>query len=184
MSNKDILVIPKRYSHAKVSDLTDNIKTISVQFLNKVSNYLACGVAPSFFGMSGVGKTHAAAAIAVELRKQDIFVYWCNTLEDLNLLRDYKIFGNSSDYFIEYKRLTRCSVLIMDDITQIAKIDRLKEQFVTIVSKRYNSQLPTIFTGNLQIGNYESLKNALGTSFGAPLIRRIELMSKGLLYLS
>ncbi len=182
MTQRDQLVIPRRYSAAKISDLKGDIATVVQEFMTNSSEYMRQGIAPSFFGASGVGKTHAAAAIANRLRDDGIPTYWCSALEDLNKLRDYRSLGKSDDYFIEYKRLTRNTVLIMDDITQIAKFGRVKEQMATIVSKRYNSGLPTIFTGNCSPLK-QSFQSTLVAGFGVPMLRRIETMSKGLLYL-
>lgn len=181
--NKNILVVPNRYSKAKLEDCDEIVQEIFKKFLMNLKEYSKQGVAPSFFGTSGQGKTHAAAALALHLKSKEIPVKWCNTLEDLNLLRDYKIFGNTTDYFVEYKLLTESPIVIMDDITMINDINRLKEQFSTIVSKRYNSKLLTVFTGSLRAATKDSFNRELTDSFGPSITRRIDLKSKGLLYI-
>ena len=182
--SSDILVIPRRYNKANLEDLNGGFKTLTAAFLSEWKTLLVQGIAPSFFGTSGQGKTYAVAALANFFREVPIEIFWCSALEDLEKLRNYSYFRQFSDWHGLTARLQKSSILILDDITQVSQYKQLKELFNVIISKRYNAGLPVIFTGNLSTPTKDNFLEEISSCFGMAMCRRIEAMSKGFLHIA
>ena len=58
------LVIPRRYNKANLEDLNGGFKTLTAAFLSEWKTLLTQGIAPSFFGTSGQGKTYDTDRLA------------------------------------------------------------------------------------------------------------------------
>lgn len=181
--NTDILKIPRRYNKAKIQDLEGGFDILVTAFLSDWKSVLTTGIAPSFFGTSGQGKTYAAAALANFFRELQIDVFWCSALEDLEKLKNYTYFHRFSDWHGLTKRLQQSSLLILDDITQVCQHKQLKELFSVIVSKRYNAGLPIIFTGNISTPTKDNFIEEISSCFDVSMCRRIEAMSRGFLHI-
>lgn len=177
------LVIPRRYNKANLEDLNGGFKTLTAAFLSEWKALLTQGIAPSFFGTSGQGKTYAAAALANFFRDVPIEIFWCSVLEDLERLKNYSYFRQFSDWHNLTTRLQRSSILVLDDITQVSQHKQLKELFNIVVSKRYNAGLPVIFTGNLSTPTKDNFLEEISSCFSMPMCRRIEAMSRGFLHI-
>ncbi len=182
--NSDILVIPRRYKNAALEDLGQSFKALIDSFLIHSGDKLSEGIAPSFFGLSGQGKTYAAAALANHFRATKIDTFWCSAPEDFDKLKNYMFFNRFSDWYILSGRLQKTSLLVIDDIAQVSQHKQLRELFNILVSKRYNAGLPTIFTGNLSKPTLDNFVEEISSCFSMAMCRRIEAMSRGYLHIA
>lgn len=110
-----------------------------------------------FIGNTGSGKTHLAIAIAHEVLKQGYIVKFAsltNVIAQANCAGDY---GKTEAETI--MSLSKCSLLILDDICVTNVGDRWKRVLFTIIDNRVNDVKPTIFTSN--ISNAEEIKTLL-----------------------
>jgi DNA replication protein DnaC len=70
---------------------------------------------------------------------------------------------------------------VLDDIGQLAEYKWTKEALFEIVDARYSNALPTLFTANYEVkGKVDSWAH-ISNIVGSAMVRRIRLMSKGLL---
>lgn len=98
-------------------------------------------------GTFGTGKTHLAAAIAIQLMEQGHQVIF-KTADDL--LRDIKAtFDESGRKEQEaLDRLKKCELLVIDDIGKEQATDWSTAQLYAIINDRYECQKPLIITTN------------------------------------
>lgn len=109
-----------------------------------------------FFGSNGTGKTHLAAAIALELMPKGVGVIF-RTMA--GLLSDIKATFDGSHTEAEVlKAYTDADLLIIDDLGKEQCTDWAISQLFTIVNNRYEDCKPIIITANYAI---EELEQAL-----------------------
>lgn len=97
-------------------------------------------------GTFGTGKTHLAAAIALQLMEQGHSVIF-RTADDL--LRDIKAtFDDGDGERKVLERLKGCDLLVIDDIGKEQATDWSTAQLYAIINDRYECQKPVIVTTN------------------------------------
>ena len=98
-------------------------------------------------GTFGTGKTHLAAAIAIQLMEQGHGVIF-KTSDDL--LRDIKATfdENGREEQKVLDRMKRCELLVIDDIGKEQATDWSTAQLYAIINDRYECQRPVIITTN------------------------------------
>lgn len=181
----DELILPKRFIKAEFDQNTNSImRQIGEEFLTNFDHYYRQGEAPAFFGPPGIGKTHVSAVIAKQLHDVGIPVMWCNTVQVINKLMDYKDLRQAYHYFELKRKLQSIPVIVMDDFGQLSEYRRTKEVFFEVIDARYANVLPTIFTANLDVSENVDSWDHISNRIGAALVRRIRLMSKGLLFVA
>lgn len=100
-----------------------------------------------FWGLTGNGKTFAAACIANALIEQLVDVRMCTFGSILNHLP-----GMSAREKDDYLRSFRtCDLLILDDFGMERRTDYAREQIFGIIDGRYLAKKPTIITTNLSL---------------------------------
>jgi DNA replication protein DnaC len=177
----DLLVLPDRFLKARVDEKTNPaIKELLREYIGHLEEYKAAGVAPSFFGTAGSGKTYAAAVVAKLLIAKGARVYWASTVSELNKLLDYRDYRFESYFALKNKLLTT-DVVIFDDFGQLRDYQRVRETFFEIVDYRYSWKLSTIFTANFNL-DVEENWTIVGKGFGGMLARRVQSMSEGLVF--
>ena len=105
----------------------------------------------AFIGPNGSGKTHLAAAIANRCIHNDIPVFYANTPELMDHLRES--FGpNSTIGFTDlFEKVRSVPVLVIDGIGGQRSTAWAEEKLRQILNHRYNEELPTVLTSTLQI---------------------------------
>ena len=100
-----------------------------------------------FWGLTGNGKTFAAACIANALIEQLVDVRMCTFGTILNHLPGMTA-REKDDYL---KSFRTCDLLILDDFGMERRTDYAREQIFGIIDGRYVAKKPTIITTNLSL---------------------------------
>jgi DNA replication protein DnaC len=135
--------------------LVQSLETLtSGAFVRDATNVLA-------FGLPGVGKTHAVAALGHALIDIGIPVYFTPTFrlvqELLEAKREYELPR-------ALRRLERFEVLILDDIGYVQQTQEEMEVLFTLLAERYE-RASTVITSNLVFSQWEQIfKNPLTTA--------------------
>jgi len=138
-------MIPYRYKDVKYEDAPENIRLLFEKMVETRKGLY-------IHGAIGCGKTHIAYALYKEteniLNKRALFE---NTTELLmsfkkDFDRPYGEKSNKADLIMENGGL-----LFLDDIGVEKMSEWVSETFYLIVNRRYNDNIPIIFTSNLSI---------------------------------
>lgn len=176
----EVLILPDRFLEADWNKIDSSLKVMLEDYLTNFEKYETKGLGPALFGSPGTGKTYAAAALSRKLVSKTVPVLWSSTVQDLNLLLDYRDY-RSKNYFTLKNRLLTTRVVVFDDFGQLRDFERIRELFFEIVDYRYAWKCPTIFTANFSIVDEKGWDN-VKECFNPALARRIRLMSQGLIY--
>ena len=189
----ELLKIPRRFVSAEFDELTaEPAKDNGEAFILNFDYFYEQGIAPSFIGTAGTGKTYASAVIARRLDREGIPCFWVSVVKALNKLMDYKDFRMKDEYFALKRNIITTPYVVMDDFSHLQTFTRTRELFYELVDTRYASKLPTTFTANVDLNKIESggiiknesaITNTLEEKFGAAVIRRVKAMSEGMLLL-
>lgn len=117
-----------------------------------------------FYGNCGVGKTHLMACMINELNKKNMPCILTNFFEISKIIREaYE--NKESDNSI-FNKLSTIPFLFIDDLgtESVQKNGQdvwLQEVVYDILNKRYNKNLPTIFSSNLTLDELKENKGLL-----------------------
>lgn len=122
-------------------------RRISKEYADNFTAHSANGDGLYIEGAFGTGKTHLAAAIAIQLMEQGKNVIF-KTADDL--LRDIKATfdENGREEQKVLARLKECDLLVIDDIGKEQATDWSTAQLYAIINDRYECQKPVIITTN------------------------------------
>jgi primosomal protein DnaI len=149
--------VPESLKNADLKDLwTDD--TSRFELIKHVSNFLDAYLNKEpykgafIYGNNGSGKTHIMAAMINELAKRNIR---CGIIYFPELLRTLKAnFG--TDYDQRYLYIRNLPVLVLDDIGAEKLTEWGRDEILSsILQYRMQANLPTFFTSNLSISNFE-----------------------------
>lgn len=132
----------------RIEQLTDGA------FVKDATNVLA-------FGLPGVGKTHAVAALGHALVDVGVPVYFTPTFRLVQELLEAK-----RDYVLPraLRKLDRYDVLILDDLGYVQQTQEEMEVLFTLLAERYE-RASTVITSNLVFSQWEQIfKNPLTTA--------------------
>lgn len=141
----------KRLPRQLMQSITD---LTSGAFVRDATNVLA-------FGLPGVGKTHAVAALGHVLIDAGIAVYFTPTFRLVQELLEAK-----REYSLPraLRRLERFEVLILDDLGYVQQTQEEMEVLFTLLAERYE-RASTVITSNLVFSQWEQIfKNPLTTA--------------------
>ncbi len=106
-------------------------------------------------GGYGSGKTHLAAAIANHRLSMGHPVLFINTPDLLDHLRAAYSPGAATSYDDRFEQVRNAALLILDDLGTQSNTEWAQEKLYQIFNHRYNAQLPTIVTTNLELESIE-----------------------------
>lgn len=144
--------VPKRFADAQVEDLTGDLAAIADEWDGQSNVLLLGGV--------GVGKTHAAVAMARMIYETEpVLVEFRPAVELLDDLRP----GGP-----ERTMESACDVgvLILDDLGRERPTDWTGERLYRLVNRRWLEERPTLVTSNLSA---EDLEQAVGPAMWSRL---------------
>ena len=107
-----------------------------------------------FTGAFGSGKTHLAAAIALELKYSGYEVMFTTIPDLMDYLRitfDPKI---NVRFDKRFQEIRNAPILVLDDLSLASATPWAKEKLFQIVDYRYITKMPTIFTTAQAHGQY------------------------------
>ena len=107
----------------------------------------------TFFGNTGVGKTHLAVAIAGERRKQGHAAFFAFVPELLDYLRYTFSPESRVSYDHIFDEVKNTSLLILDDLGQEHSSPWAYEKLYQIIVHRHNTRLPTVLTSMLDFSD-------------------------------
>ena len=175
--------IPRRFVDAAFDSKTNPLmRQIAEEFLINFDHYYTQGLAPSFFGPPGIGKTHVCAIIAKRLHKMGVPVMWAGVIKALNRLMDYKDCRQGDNYLTLKKNIMTFPVIVLDDFGHMQEYTRTKELFYEIVETRYANKRSTMFTANFEVDNGIQSWDEISQKLSPAVTRRIKSMSTGLLF--
>jgi DNA replication protein DnaC len=117
-------------------------------------------------GGYGCGKTHLAAAIAnyvIEQKKPALFVVVPDLLDHLRAT--YSPTSNIT-YDERFETIRNASLLILDDLGAHSSTPWAQEKLFQLFNYRYNAQLPTVVTSNLELEEIDIRIRSRFTEFG------------------
>jgi DNA replication protein DnaC len=129
--------MPARFAHAQLADLTGQVRGLADRWTDGGMNANVL-----LLGNVGVGKTHAACAMARQAWQAGSSVSFVPVVELLDQLRPQ---GDPD----AYDRAIRVDVLVLDDLGGERPTDWTGERLYAIVNRRWLEQRPTLVTSNL-----------------------------------
>ena len=131
------------YTFDKDDGANGKMSIASVNYVKHFDVFLQEGKGILFFGGVGVGKTFYAGCIANALIDAGYTVIFTNFIAIAN-----EMFANKSKQ--EYiEKLSKCDLLILDDLASERDTEYMGELVQTIIDKRYMNRKPIIITTNL-----------------------------------
>lgn len=107
----------------------------------------------TFFGETGVGKTHLAVAIAVERMKSGKPVFFAFVPELLDYLRYTFTPESRVTYDHVFEEVKNTPMLVLDDLGQENSSPWAYEKLYQIIVHRHNARLPTVITSMLDFSD-------------------------------
>jgi DNA replication protein DnaC len=98
-------------------------------------------------GHTGTGKTHLAAAIALErqARQDDVFFITVSDLMD-DLRAGFSPVAGGSTFDQRFNRVRNVGLLVLDDLGSGGMTEWTREKLFQLIDYRYVKRLPTVFT--------------------------------------
>ena len=169
--------IPPRYQdamadHPQVVAWTREVAEQAVAPSRGARRQVATGPSLLMAGVVGSGKTHQAYGAVRRLVQSGVGVRWrATTAADLFAeLRPRP--GSDSEW--ELAAVSRCPLLIIDDLGAAKSSEWVEEQTYRLINRRYNYMLPTLITTNLAIKDLRAYLGDRVTSRLAQMTTRVE----------
>jgi DNA replication protein DnaC len=183
---RDRAGLPERYQFASLhADLWDEYSPVNLdvatRFVADWPYYQMMGTWVNFFGKSGAGKTHTAAAMVNEIilrhtKKNQFKAVWLPVAR-LGDLFNYRTFGKREEYYTLENDLRTCHLLVVDDLGHAADFPMVREYLFGIYDYRYQRKRPIITTANFRVSptDWSEVERA----FNEPFARRLRETAQG-----
>jgi DNA replication protein DnaC len=129
----------------------------------------------ALLGNVGVGKTMLSMIVTNEAIRYGKSVLYLPTFALMRELRDAQLSQDRTAYNKRYDELVNADILILDDVGKEKPTDWVKQEYFSIIEKRYREGKPIGFTSNYRI---KDLVDRLGEN-GDAIISRLIAMTKG-----
>lgn len=130
---------------------------VAKKYADNFEEYLSNGTGLVLFGSVGTGKTHLAAAIALQLLSNGVPVVFKTSIDLFSDIRGTYNSDVSESKIMDTYNTT--DLLIIDDLGKEKITTWSASMLFAIINARYERMLPTIITTNL---GYNDLSNMLG----------------------
>ncbi|MCH8814836.1 MAG: ATP-binding protein [Chloroflexi bacterium] len=127
-------------------------------------------------GTSGCGKTHLAAAAAGRCIERGHAALFMVVPDLLDHLRAAYQPGSEVAYDELFDLVRNAPVLVLDDLGVQSQTSWADEKLFQLINHRYNAQLPTIFTTNLELAAFDQ---RLQTRLGDPTFAQVFTLEAG-----
>ena len=108
-------------------------------------------------GPPGCGKTYFCVAIANRFLEKNNQVFYTNSHRFIETIT--KTISSGKNQYEAINMISKKPILIIDDFGTACSSDWAKEVFFDLIDQRYNSQLPTIVTTNLNFSDINEIFN-------------------------
>jgi DNA replication protein DnaC len=116
-----------------------------------------------FTGPSGSGKTHLGAAISGRVVDDGRAALFMVIPDLLDHLRSAYQPGSDVGYDDLFEMLKNAPVLVLDDLGVQSSTAWAQEKLFQLINHRYNARMPTVFTTNLPLAEFDSrIQSRLG----------------------
>ena len=123
----------------------------------------------TFYGPTGIGKTHLAISIFMNLKskgKDAMFVFVPDMLDELR--NSYS--DNGDNYVPKFNYIKEAKILVLDDFGSENYSRWAFEKLYQIITWRYNRKLPTVITSS---NDFDKKHDAMISRIQDPLIGQI-----------
>lgn len=114
----------------------------------------------AFFGRSGTGKTHLAAAIANHIRQSQPQVLFVSIPRLLDHLRSAFSPNTILPYDVRFEQIKQCPLLVLDDLYGQQSSPWAAEKLFQLIDFRYITRKPTVFTLSTADRDLKAIENA------------------------
>ncbi len=125
-----------------MKELLADLQEYALDFDLRSSNLL-------LFGNSGLGKTHAALAIAGIVLEKGYDVIYISSPDFFSKLESYHFNGDTAQEAAFLRSVTNADLLILDDLGTELVSSFIISTFYTLLNNRTAAGTPTIFTSNI-----------------------------------
>lgn len=168
--------IPPRYLQFQLTDLpTTVVRATAEDYLRKFWQVAPEGRGLLFLGRAETWKTTAAALVAQAVHGAGVETVWVSCPR---YLVEFERSRFDHDLTLEVKKWEHVPFLVMDDFAVIERNSHGHMLLNSIISARFDYNLPTCWTGNLKLpegGEWDAIADRYGPLFA----RRLEATSTG-----
>ncbi|MFC9488548.1 ATP-binding protein [Streptomyces hydrogenans] len=169
--------VPPRYraavaDHPQVLDWARTVAEAAVAPNQGARRQVTTGPSLLMAGVVGAGKTHQAYGAVRALVQSGVGVRWRATTA-ADLYADLRP-RPGADSERELAAVSRCPLLIIDDLGAAKASDWTEEVTYRLINRRYNYELPTLLTTNLRISDLRAQLGDRVASRLAQMTTRVE----------
>ncbi len=172
-----VVRLPRRFAEAVLEEIPDEeLLKLSSDYLFRFWELAANGIAPCFLGRARTWKTYAAAAIArVVNEKGKVDTEFVALPSAMLWMEQHRFSKEAAD---KVERWLTVPFLVMDDFAAVSD-GYARKVLEAVASTRHSETLPTLWTGNIRLGEGNHKYSALVDKFGPLFSRRLLDSSKG-----
>lgn len=165
----------KNFQSFEVTNSNKEAYGIIEKYMENATKAINSGKGLYIYGDCGVGKTHIATAIALELQKQGFGVLFSTVTEYLNNIKNtFRDYDESSENI--RKMYADIEILILDDIGKENVTTWSAEEVFALMDGRYSKSKAIIFTSNFDWAGlrniYEKVKPFTGKAIESRLAEK------------